>query len=170
MLRLFTLLIFAIAVEPVFSQSYDINGSTLQLVQYADYHDFEKAFLQPDNDTLYVINFWATWCAPCVKELPYFVEASQTLADQPVAFVYVSLDFVRQIPTKLIPFLIGKSFDQKVVVLTDPDTNHWIDAIDPNWSGAIPYTLLVKGSKKLGIEQSFHNQEDIISFIHSFHK
>ena len=56
-------------------------------------------------DKTYVINFWATWCAPCVKELPYFEEVNKEFKDKNTEVILVSLDFPSQIESKLKPYL-----------------------------------------------------------------
>lgn len=72
-------------------------------------------FLSKKNDTTYVVNFWATWCRPCVEELPYFLEAEEKFKGQKVKFIMVSMDFPKMLESRLKPFLQkinypGKSF------------------------------------------------------------
>ena len=57
------------------------------------------------SDRLKIVNFWATWCKPCVEELPYIEEIHTAYAEKPVKVILVSLDFPKQIESKLIPFL-----------------------------------------------------------------
>lgn len=118
-----------------------------------DFQGVEK-FLKPNNNKTKIINFWATWCAPCVKELPYF-EAIRTQYPDDVEVILISLDFPNQIETKLKPFLKQKQLKSKVIVLDDVDMNSWIPAIDPNWDGAIPVTLIVNKNKRQFYPQSF---------------
>ena len=118
-----------------------------------DFQGVEK-FLKPNNNKTKIINFWATWCAPCVKELPYF-EAIRTQYPDDVEVILISLDFPNQIETKLKPFLKQKQLKSKVIVLDDVDMNSWIPAIDPNWDGAIPVTLIVNKNKRKFYPQSF---------------
>jgi len=61
-----------------------------------------KPFLEKKDDKIYVINFWATWCAPCIKELPYFEKIKQEYAHKNVEVLLVSLDFPKQVEKKLI--------------------------------------------------------------------
>jgi len=70
---------------------------------YKTFDDFEP-ILHQDTDTTYVVNFWATWCGPCVKELPYFEALHKSYKNQPVKVVLVSLDFEKHIVRKLLPF------------------------------------------------------------------
>lgn len=114
-----------------------------------------KPFLENKNDTTYVINFWATWCAPCVKELPYFEKINQQYQDKKVSVLLVSLDFPRQVKTKLIPFLNKNKLQSKVVLLDDVNEDVWIRAIDSTWSGAIPATLIYNAERRKFYKQSF---------------
>jgi len=125
------------------------------------YHGFEsiEPLLTHDSDTLHVINFWATWCAPCVKELPYFEELTRESAERPLHVTLVSLDFHKQLESRLLPFLEDRKITSRVVVLDDPDANSWIDRVDPSWSGAIPATLFLRGSTRMLREQTFTRDE-----------
>lgn len=99
------------------------------------------------------------WCAPCVKELPY-IEA-YTKKHPEVEVLLVSMDFPKEIETKLKPFLKEKNITSKVVLLDDPDSNTWIDKIDPNWSGAIPFTIIFNNEERSFYERSFESLEDL---------
>ena len=132
----------------------DINHNKKLKVPVYNFKDFEP-ILHKNNDTTYVINFWATWCKPCVKELPYFEELQTTYETEKVKVILTSLDMESQIDSKLKPFIIKNNIKSKVVVLDDPDANAWISKIDSSWSGAIPATLIYKNNKKKFYEQSF---------------
>ena len=129
--------------------------------------DFEgvKPYLEKNNDTVYVINFWATWCKPCVEELPFLEQLLQDQMNQPLQVVLVSLDFRNQIQSKLIPFINNHSLQSKVIVLHDPDANSWIDQVDERWSGAIPATLVYRRKKRLFFKEGFEDYESIKSAI-----
>jgi thiol-disulfide isomerase/thioredoxin len=94
------------------------------------------------NDTTYLVNFWASWCNPCVKELPAFEKIGQEYRKDRVKVLLVSLDFPKQIETRLVPFMEKNGIRSEVLVLNDPDANKWIDRVDPQWSGSIPATLI----------------------------
>lgn len=129
-----------------------------QIKEYNHFADFEKDYLQPNNDTTYVINFWATWCIPCVKELPYFEELNNKELNGKVKVVLVSLDFtLKQVET----FSKKKSLQSEIVLLSDSKTNSWINKVDPSWSGAIPITLFIKGDKRMFYEKDYHNIEEL---------
>ncbi len=102
--------------------------------------------LQPllhfSNDTVYLINFWATWCAPCIKELPAIMDVEKKYADQKFKVYLVSLDMPNQLENRLIPFLKTNKIESDVILLNDANQNRWINKVDANWSGDIPFTLI----------------------------
>lgn len=101
-----------------------------------------------DTDTIYVINFWATWCAPCVAELPEFEKLQQQYATQKVKVVLVSTDFKKQIETRVKPFVLEKNLHSQVVFMDESNPNNWINLVNPDWSGLIPATLVIAPQKK----------------------
>lgn len=139
------------------TQSKDAGVQSTELEIY-DYAELEK-YLTTTSDKTYVINFWATWCAPCVKELPYFEQVNKNYADQNVEVILVSLDFPKKYDTSLKPFIKEKNLKAKVVALNDPDSNSWIPKISEDWSGAIPATLIYNKDKRQFYEQSFTYDE-----------
>ncbi len=116
--------------------------------------------LNKQNDTTYVVNFWATWCSPCVKEIPYFQELMDTYADRKLQVILVSMDFPNQLEKRVQPFLRDKDIALPVYLMTNMDYNSWIDRVEPGWSGAIPATLFYKRSSRIFFEQEF--EKDIL--------
>ncbi|MDO5975428.1 TlpA family protein disulfide reductase [Flavivirga jejuensis] len=127
-----------------------------------NFNELEPLLYTKTNKT-YVINFWAMWCAPCVKELPYIQQYANKNPN--VEIILVSLDFPEDIETKLKPFLKQKNITSKVILLDDPDSNSWIDKIDPNWSGAIPFTIIFNNKKRGFFEHTFSSLEDLENTI-----
>lgn len=117
------------------------------------------------NDTTYVINFWATWCKPCVEEMPYFEEIHNTGFSRPVKVILVSLDFENHLSSKVKPFVQKNNIQSEVVLMNNTRYNSWIDLIDPSWSGAIPATMVRKGDKVIFTEKSFQSFEELKEFI-----
>lgn len=118
----------------------------------------QRAIASPD--TVYVINFWATWCAPCVKELPYFEQLTEKYKNEAVKVILVSLDFKSKLQKELIPFVKKHQLKSEVVISKNID-EEFINSVDKNWSGAIPATLVIhyqKGVRKF-YEQEFTFQE-----------
>ncbi len=116
-----------------------------------------EELIKPDSEKLKVINFWATWCKPCIKELPYFVEAQKNFPN--VQFIFISLDFAEN-ESKVNSFSKKKGLNNsEMYLINDIDYNSWIDKVSPDWSGAIPGTLIVNASGKEFYEMEFHEGE-----------
>ena len=96
-----------------------------------------------NEDTLYVVNFWATWCGPCVKELPEFNKLQEQFNGRPVKILLVSTDFKEDYPKKLRSFIKKKKLHHEVVWLNETNANEFIPKIEPAWGGSIPATLIV---------------------------
>lgn len=88
-----------------------------------------------------VFNFWATWCAPCVKELPLF-EAVHNKGVENIQITLISLDFSDKV-SRVDSFIERKKMKLPNYLLDEIDYNAWIDKVDPQWSGAIPATLII---------------------------
>ena len=116
------------------------------------------------SDNTYVINFWATWCRPCVKELPYFEYVNDTYSDKNVKVLLVSLDFPSQIESKIKPYIFTKKIRSKVLLLDDPDLKSWIPKVSDTWGGGIPATLIVNRSNYHFYPNPF-NQESLVNEI-----
>lgn len=101
------------------------------------------------SDKLHVINFWATWCAPCVKELPEFQKAVIDSDKNKVDFLFVSLDFPSEADKTLMSFLKKNNYAFNVALMTETDYNSWIDQVDPAWQGNIPATLFFNRARKI---------------------
>jgi thiol-disulfide isomerase/thioredoxin len=110
------------------------------------------------SDGILVVNFWATWCAPCVKELPLF-EKLHSEAKPGVSVALVSMDLdIDPNPDKVYRFVERKGLKSKVLLLDEKDPNSWISSIDPEWSGALPATIVInqKTGKRKFVERSLH--------------
>lgn len=126
--------------------------------------------LSGDEDSVYVVNFWATWCKPCVEELPYFAAAADSLAGQKVQFVMVSLDFVKNLNRDVIPFLEKHHLPGRVVLLDETKYNDWLAKIHPNWGGTIPITTIVSYSRSLYVGSSIGSINELLMYIKPFIK
>lgn len=133
------------ASDAIALEIYDFNGV--------------KQFLEKKDGKTYVVNFWATWCAPCVKELPYFEKLNVEYANKQVEVILISLDFPHIYEAKLKPFIKNRGIKSKVVVLDDPDMNTWIPKVSEYWSGGIPATLIYNNDIRKFYEQSFNYEE-----------
>ncbi len=100
-----------------------------------------QKILDEKSEKIQVINFWATWCAPCVKELPYF-EMLNAENRPGIKVTLVTLDFANKLD-KVNSFLVRKQMKANVILLDEIDYNSWIDKVEKAWSGAIPATLVI---------------------------
>ncbi len=118
------------------------------------------------KDTLYIVNFWSTWCKPCMQELPSFDSlARQTKG--PVKLILVSLDFAENLKSKVEPTLIKKQISANCVLLDETDANTFIPAIHKNWSGSIPATVMYYNGQSILAEKKMH-LEQIKSMMAAF--
>ncbi|TLX73664.1 redoxin domain-containing protein [Labilibacter sediminis] len=101
------------------------------------------------SDTIYIINFWATWCKPCVEEMPVIENIQESFKEIPVKVLLVSLDFENQVNSKLIPFIKKNYILNEVVVLNESNPNQWIPQVNESWSGAIPACWFIYRYKEL---------------------
>jgi thiol-disulfide isomerase/thioredoxin len=124
------------------------NDPNLPYPIYASFNEIEALFNQQDGRT-YVINFWATWCRPCIKELPYFEQLARETADKDLQVIMVSLDRPGDVRTTLKDFFKNRPMTLPVVALTDDDFRSWVRRVDGGWTnGSIPVTLVYQGGSK----------------------
>ena len=123
-------------------------GIQAQEIRKISKSDLSEILKNP-SDKLHVVNFWATWCGPCVKELPDFQKVVNGADNQKVDFLFISLDFPSDAEKKLVPFLEKNNYTFSVCLMTETDYNSWIDEIDPAWQGNIPATLFFNRARNI---------------------
>ena len=101
-----------------------------------------QSIITTKSDRVQVINFWATWCGPCVRELPLIEKLGQERDDVRVTLVSLDLDLDEN-PEKVYKFVERKGLQSEVLILDERDSNSWIDKIDKNWSGSLPATIVI---------------------------
>ena len=106
-----------------------------------------------NSDHPIVLNCWATWCAPCVEEIPYFMETVKQYSDQKVELLLVSLDFANSYPNKILDLIKKKHFAATFYWLNETDADYFCPKIDPKWDGTLPSTLFV--NSKTGYRKFF---------------
>ena len=151
---MFRLLTFAVMGMLVFSLQ---TSGQVRAVKF----NAIDSLLYPTSDQTVIINFWATWCKPCVAELPYFEELNKNYSSSGVRMVLVSLDFKRELETRVIPFVEKNKTSAEVLLLDEPDYNSWINKVDSSWSGAIPATIIITRGKKIFFEKEFSSYADL---------
>ncbi len=147
-------------------QKEDANSSEIKIeknltatkIPSLNYKELEP-LLNKKNDSIYVVNFWATWCRPCIKEIPAFEKINAEYKTKKVNVILVSLDFPEHLEKKLIPFVEKRNIKSEVVLFDDSDANSWIPKVNENWSGAIPATIIYSNSERKFYERSFTYEE-----------
>lgn len=137
----------------------------LPFAVYDNFSDLEYIF-QHQNDTTYVINFWATWCKPCIAELPYFEQLHTERGAQKLKVVLISLDFPKDVATKLAKFVKQRQLAPEVIAFTDGNYNNWIDKVHPDWGGAIPVTYIYQGDRALFHDRQYDSFEALKNSVH----
>jgi len=132
--------------------AYTLRAQTK--VESMPFTGLEKEIAAYGGQTL-VINFWATWCRPCVEELPDFEKFRAAYADKGVEVWLINLDFNSAVETTVKEFVRKRGLLSRIIHLTDTDPNEWIDRVDKNWGGNIPATLVYKSGQRL----SFHPEQ-----------
>ncbi len=127
-------------------------------IETLNYEQLKPILHKKDNKT-YVINFWATWCIPCVKELPAFEKVNKEYKDKNVEVILVSLDLASKKDNSIIPFLKNKNIESSVLIFNDSNEQFWIDDIATEWTGSIPATIIYNKSKRKFYERSFDFKE-----------
>ena len=117
---------------------FQVNAQQIPIVSFKQF----EPLLSQRNDTTYVVNFWATWCKPCVKEMPDLLMANTKFKNEKFRMILVSLDFDSHLESKVLPFVREYKIDADIMLLNDSKQHEWIDKVDKKWSGAIPITLI----------------------------
>lgn len=125
-----------------------------QEVEVIKYPELEQLMNEQSN-RVKVFNFWATWCKPCIKELPYF----EALQQEELQVYLISFDDVENLESRVKPFIEKRKIGSMVKLLDETDYNAFIDKVDPSWSGAIPATLVIAGDKRHFVEGELDEAE-----------
>jgi len=128
-------------------------------------------FVEATKEGVVLIDFWATWCGPCVEELPEFMEVNAEYANDPkFKMILVSLDNVKELEKTVKPFIAKHNIATDVYLLDDNKRmNMWIPAFDPAWTGAIPATVFYKNGKKLHFEENQLSKTALKNLITQYH-
>lgn len=109
-----------------------------------------------NNDTTYVVNFWATFCKPCIEEIPDFIKTVEKYKSKKVKLLLVSLDLPSYYPAKIADFVKKNNYKTNIAWLNETNADHFCPMIDAKWSGAIPATIIV--NNKTGYRKFFEDQ------------
>ena len=148
----------------LFLASWILHLSSSAQVEIVKFN-FLDGVMHSTNDTTYVVNFWATWCNPCIKELPYFKKLREDYLDKKVSVILLSMDFRKDAHTRVDALIAKNNIKNRVLLLDEPDYNSWIDKVDSSWSGAIPATLICKGKVKKFYQHEFSSYLELDSIV-----
>jgi thiol-disulfide isomerase/thioredoxin len=108
------------------------------------------------SSTPLVVNFWASWCTPCIHEIPWFEKNVGAMADKKVKLILVSIDFPGEYPKNIAAFAKKNGYHSEIIWLNETDADEFCPKVDKSWQGAIPVTLMVNNQKKY---RQFFNQQ-----------
>lgn len=108
------------------------------------------------SDSVLVVSFWATFCKPCVEEIPYLESISNKYKNQKVKLLLVSLDLKNFYPTRIHDFAKKNNYSSQIVWLNETNADYFCPKIDKSWSGAIPSTVII--NRKTGYKKFFEEQ------------
>ncbi|MBK9412383.1 MAG: TlpA family protein disulfide reductase [Bacteroidetes bacterium] len=134
-----------------------------------DFNSFYKEEIT-ESKGIVIVNFWATWCKPCITELPYFEQINAEMKSEKFSVCLVNLDFNSKYKTSAVEFVRNKNLKSEVIHLNDTDPNKWINKIDSNWTGAIPATLIYNNGKKVFFREGEITYDELKSEINKLNK
>lgn len=122
-----------------------VSGLRAQHVPVIKITDLEKR-INAGSDTTYVINLWATWCAPCVAELPIFEKCDSIHKNEKVKVLLVSMDDIKTLNKKVVPFVKRKKLHSEVVLLDESKADYFLPKLEPGLSGTLPATVVLNNT------------------------
>lgn len=130
---------------------------TAQNVEVVKFSDLQSKMLYTEAP-LTIFNFWATWCGPCIKELPHFDELGSENED--IKVYLISLDFPDQLQ-KVKIFVDKRSLKSEVLFLDEKDPDDYMPKVSDEWTGAIPATLFVTDLGKTYFHEKAFTKEQL---------
>ena len=112
--------------------------------------------LTATSDSVLIINFWATFCKPCVEEIPYLIKLAKKYKKEKASLYLVSLDLEDYYPEKIKKFVAKKKYAAKIAWLDESNADYFCPLIDASWSGGIPATLFI--NNKTGYKKFYEKQ------------
>ncbi len=148
----------AIKPTPYLSNGVTVEGSPAGQPDLINLNQLYQR-IEFGRDTTFIVNFWATWCAPCLEELPYFEKLAEQYKHEKLKVLLISVDFKSKLKTSVLSYVKKKKIKNQVFLLDEPDQQVYINRVDSSWSGAIPATLMIKNKTRKFFEQEFTYSE-----------
>jgi len=146
------------------SAEVDYNDEIEVIEKYSEL----QTMIDSDESKVWVVNFWATSCPPCLKEMPHFKELEKDYQDKNLKILLVSLDRLKDLESRVYPYVKKHVIVPEVSLLEDQNYSSWNDEVDPSWYGALPATMIIKGNEKnfkFGIYKSYEELLDDVKEV-----
>jgi len=134
-----------------------------QNISDKSYSEFEQDIVTTKG--ILVVNYWATWCKPCIEELPHFEKLNSEMKSDRFHVYLVNLDFNSKFKESATEFIKRKNIQSTVFHINDTDPNNWIDKADNSWSGAIPATMIYRDGKKVFFKEGEMTYDELKSIV-----
>ncbi len=132
----------SISVGLLLGSLYQLSAQQVRNMKMTELNELIETSTTP-----MVINFWATWCVPCLQEIPYFISVAKEFKEEGVSLLLVSLD-MQEDSAKVEPFAIKRKITAPIVWLNETNADYFCPIIDDRWSGSVPATLFVNTKMK----------------------
>ncbi|MBI2729385.1 MAG: TlpA family protein disulfide reductase [Sphingobacteriales bacterium] len=135
----------------VFFLSFSVSSQSIKKWKYAELEQYIN-----QSKTPVVINFWATFCKPCVEEIPYFQKEIKKYENKKIKLILASLDFPEYYSERIEAYAKKNGFTAEIIWIDEEDPGKFCPKVDAGWSGVLPATLFIDRKKKY---RSFHSQQ-----------
>ena len=150
---LFVIFLIGACITP--AKDYNENIEVLQL-----FSDLQSIIDAQESEVL-LLNFWATTCPPCLKEMPHFNQLAAENTDDKIKVLLVSTDRARDLDSRVYPFVKRLEIKPEVLLMKDQNYSNWTEKIDSSWYGALPATLIIKGDQRNFKFGSYESLEEL---------
>jgi len=130
-------------------------------IEILEHFEGLQTIIDANHNKLLLVNFWATSCPPCIKEMPHFNRLEQEYSNKNLKILLVSLDRIKDLDSRVYPFVSKYEILPEVAILQDQNYSAWTAKIDTSWYGALPATILLKGEQKKFRFGAYEDYEDL---------